>query len=320
MKSDTAIWVQNLRKEFGSFVAVDDISLEVPTGWVFGLLGPNGAGKTTTIRMLLGLLRPSAGQVRVLGLDPYTQRGRLRQLVGYMSQRFSLYDGLTVLENLRFYGQVYGLTSAALRKRVPEVLWLVGLEGRERELARNLAFGLKQRLALAAAIIHRPQVLFLDEPTAGVDPISRRAFWDLLYDLSTQGATIVVTTHYMDEAERCQSLALIDQGRVVASGSPHELRHAPEIGEVIEVYCEQPEEALVALQGLPGLQDVALHGGVVRVLSRAVEVDLPRVQEALSAAGLRTAEVAVVEPTLEEVFVACTRARPAAIRVMEAAE
>ena len=220
-----AVEAIDLTKRFGDFTAVDGVSFTVGRGTIFGFLGPNGAGKTTTIRMLLGLLRPTSGSATVLGFDIVKQTDEVKRRIGYMSQRFSLYDDLTVDENLNFYGRTYGVRGKDLRQRKAFVLEMAGLEGRERELTRNLSGGGTQRLALGTAIIHEPEMLFLDEPTAGVDPISRRAFWDLLYDLAEGGTTIMVTTHYMDEAEHCQKLAFIQRGKIVARGSPGDIKY-----------------------------------------------------------------------------------------------
>ncbi len=223
----------SLTKLFDSFVAVDHVTFSVRRGEIFGFLGPNGAGKTTTIRMLLGLLKPTSGTAAVLGFDIVRQTHEVKKRIGYMSQRFSLYDDLTVDENLNFYGRTYGVRGRRLQARKEFVLQMAGLNGREAELTRNLAGGWKQRLALGAAIIHEPEMLFLDEPTAGVDPISRRSFWHLLYDLAEEGTTIMVTTHYMDEAEHCQNLAFIQGGRIVAQGSPAVIKDTKMRGQVL---------------------------------------------------------------------------------------
>ena len=224
MTIEPAISVNNLSRYFGDFKAVDRVSFEVNRGEIFGFLGPNGAGKSTTIRMLTGLLLPTSGEGRVGGFDIIRENDRIKQSIGYMSQRFSLYEDLTAEENLTFFGGVYGLPAARLRERLTEVLRLVGLEDRRRQLTRTLALGLKQRLALASAMIHEPAILFLDEATSGVDPISRRKFWDLIYDMARGGVTILVTTHYMEEAEFCDRLVLIYQGRIIAQGTPRELK------------------------------------------------------------------------------------------------
>jgi ABC-2 type transport system ATP-binding protein len=247
----------DLSKRFGDFIAVDRVSFTVERGAIFGFLGPNGAGKTTTMRMLLGLLRPTSGVATVLGFDIVKQTGELKRHIGYMSQRFSLYDDLTVDENLNFYGRTYGVRGKQLRERKDFVLHMAGLEGRQRELTRNLSGGWKQRLALGTAIIHEPEMLFLDEPTAGVDPISRRAFWDLLYELAEGGTTIMVTTHYMDEAEHCQNLAFIQHGRIVAQGSPAEIKETKMRGQVLEIDCAQPEIAIPVLREMGVFEEVS---------------------------------------------------------------
>ena len=231
---------ENLTKRFGEFIAVDRVSFHIHPGEVFGWLGPNGAGKTTTIRMLLGLIRPSAGKLRVLGFDPVTQTKAMQAHVGYMSQLFTLYNDLTARENIRFYGKVYGLSRAALAERQREIIQMAGLEGREDTLTANLSGGWKQRLALGCAIVHNPRVVFLDEPTAGVDPISRREFWGLIYAMAKKGTTILVTTHYMDEAELCERVGFINQGRLVAVGTPDELKQTHMHGQVLEINTPEP--------------------------------------------------------------------------------
>ncbi len=223
---EIAVQVRDLRKQFGSFAAVDGISFEVRRGEIFGFLGPNGSGKTTTMRMLTGTVAPTSGNIEVLGIDAVRNAAAIRQRIGYMSQKFSLFEDMTVDENLRFYSGVYGLARADFAARRDEVVRLAGLEGRERELAANLSTGWKQRLALGAATLHNPELLFLDEPTSGVDPVARRRFWDLLYELSSSGVTLFVTTHYMDEATNCGRLALMYRGRVIADGSPRAVRAA----------------------------------------------------------------------------------------------
>ncbi len=303
----SAVQVQELSKRFGDFVAVDAISFAVPRGRIFGFLGPNGAGKTTTIRMLLGLLRPTAGRATVLGLDSERQADAIRQRIGYMSQKFSLYNDLTVEENLNFYGNVYGVRGARLRARKAAILAMAGLEGRQRALTGHLSGGWKQRLALGAALLHEPEMLFLDEPTAGVDPLSRRAFWDLLYDLAAGGVTILVTTHYMDEAEHCQALAFIQRGRLVASGSPQEIKETQMHGQVLEVRCAQPEAAVLALRA-PGLFDeVALYGAQIHVISADAAAQQALVAQTLAAAGVQVIAITPITPSLEDVFIASAR-------------
>ncbi|MBK9231554.1 MAG: ABC transporter ATP-binding protein [Anaerolineae bacterium] len=299
-----AVKVDQLSKRFGDFVAVDDISFEVPRGQIFGFLGPNGAGKTTTIRMLLGLLRPSAGSATVLGLDVQRQAETLRQRIGYMSQKFSLYNDLTVDENLNFYAGVYGVRGARLRQRKADILAMAGLVGRQRTLTRHLSGGWKQRLALGAAMLHEPEMLFLDEPTAGVDPLSRRTFWGLLYEQAAAGVTILVTTHYMDEAENCQALAFIQRGRLVASGSPQEIKETQMHSQVLEVTCDQPDAAVVALRRLGIFEEVALYGAQLHVITPDAAARQAVVTQTLTAAGVHVLALAVIPPSLEDVFIA----------------
>jgi ABC-2 type transport system ATP-binding protein len=296
-----------LTKQFDSFTAVDHVSFVVPKGQIFGFLGPNGAGKTTTIRMLLGLLNPTSGTATVLGYDVTRQADEVRRRIGYMSQKFSLYNDLTVGENLNFYAGTYGVRGARLRERKQFVLHMAGLEGREGVLTKNLAGGWKQRLALGAAILHEPQMLFLDEPTAGVDPISRRGFWNLLYELAEGGTTILVTTHYMDEAEQCEYLAFIQRGRLVAQGSPQEIKANHMVGQVLEIACDRPDAASQALRDLGVFEEVALYGALIHVVTVAPDAHQPRVVEALQQAGIAVASVDRIAPSLEDVFIASAR-------------
>ncbi|MFQ6058928.1 MAG: ATP-binding cassette domain-containing protein [Anaerolineae bacterium] len=298
-----AVVVENLTKKFGDFTAVNGISFTIERGEIFGFLGPNGAGKTTTIRMLLGLLRPTAGTARVLGYDIVRESEEIRRRIGYMSQRFTLYNDLTVSENLDFYGRTYGVSGRRLQKRKAFILEMAGLKGRERELTRNLAGGWKQRLALGTAIIHEPEMLFLDEPTAGVDPISRREFWDLLYRLAEEGTTIFVTTHYMDEAENCHNLAFIHNGVIVAQGTPQEIKETRMRGQVLEIDCDQPDVAVRALRELGLFDEVALYGAQVHVVSQDVEAQQSLITEALNKKGVKIASLEVIFPSLEDVFV-----------------
>jgi ABC-2 type transport system ATP-binding protein len=276
-------------------------------GEIFGFLGPNGAGKTTTIRMLLGLLRPTAGRASVLGFDVVRQSEDVRKHIGYMSQRFSLYQDLTVSENLDFYGRTYGVRGKRLRQRKRFVIEMAGLQGRERELTRNLAGGWKQRLALGAAILHEPEMLFLDEPTAGVDPISRRAFWDLLYELAEEGTTILVTTHYMDEAEHCQDLAFIHSGRIVARGAPEQIKLDKMRGQVLEIDCAQADKAITVLRKMNLFEEVALYGALIHVVAEGVEQYKPRIERDLADAGVLVRAMDVIAPSLEDVFISSVR-------------
>jgi ABC-2 type transport system ATP-binding protein len=302
-----AVEAVELTKKFGDFTAVDRVSFTIDRGMIFGFLGPNGAGKTTTIRMLLGLLKPTSGAATVLGFDIVKQTDEIKRRIGYMSQRFSLYDDLTVDENLNFYGRTYGVRGKRLRARKAFVLEMAGLVGRERELTRNLSGGWKQRLALGTAIIHEPEMLFLDEPTAGVDPISRRAFWDLLYDLAEEGTTIMVTTHYMDEAEHCQGLAFIQHGRIVAYGSPLGIKETEMRGQVLEIDCNQPELAIPALREMGAFEEVALYGALIHAVAADVEVLKPQIEQKLAAAGVQLRSMDVIAPSLEDVFISSVR-------------
>ncbi|NIP57625.1 MAG: ATP-binding cassette domain-containing protein, partial [Gemmatimonadetes bacterium] len=254
-----AIEVEGLTRRFGDFVAVDGLSFQVARGEVFGFLGPNGSGKSTTIRMLTGILPPSSGRARIAGLDVGTERRRIRPRVGYMSQRFSLYGDLTAGENLEFFAGAYGVPRREADARTARVLEAVGLEGREGVMTSALSGGWKQRLALAAAILHEPEILFLDEPTSGVDPVSRRQFWDLIFELAGRGVTVLVTTHYMDEAERCERVALLNAGRLVGLGSPEALRRSV-AGRMVEMEVDRPVAALRVLHGLPEVRQATLQG------------------------------------------------------------
>lgn len=304
LQSSDAIIATNLTRRFGRFTAVDQVTFNVQRGEIFGFLGPNGSGKTTTIRMLLGLLRPSSGHATVLGHDIVHHADALRMNVGYVSQRFSLYPDLTVSENINFYGRAYNVWSDRLTQRRRTVLDLVGLEGRERQLTASLAGGFKQRLALATAILHEPPLLFLDEPTAGVDPISRRDFWRLLYTLAAKGTTIFVTTHYMDEAEQCHRLAFIHDGCLVAIGSPSEIKEKQMHGLVVEIECDAPARALEILRRLDHLEEVALYGSLIHVVSQDLTRHEPLIRSALEDAGITVCHTMVIPPSLEDVFIA----------------
>lgn len=309
MPADTnhAIVATDLTRRFGKFTAVDKVSFQVGQGEIFGFLGPNGSGKTTTIRMLLGLLRPTRGTATVLGYDIVHHADALRRSVGYVSQRFSLYPDLTVIENINFYGRAYEVWGKRLTERRQAVLALAGLEGTERQLTTNLAGGFKQRLALATAILHEPPLLFLDEPTAGVDPISRRDFWRLLYGLAARGTTIFVTTHYMDEAEQCHRLAFIHDGRLVASGTPSEIKEKQMRGRVVEIDCDTPGKALELLRKLDHLDEVALYGSLIHVVSDDLGTQEPIIRAALENAGIAVSSMTVIPPSLEDVFIARAR-------------
>ncbi|KAF0106969.1 MAG: putative ABC transporter ATP-binding protein [Anaerolineaceae bacterium] len=301
--TDPVVLTENLTRRFGDFTAVDHVSFQVNAGEIVGYLGPNGCGKTTTIRMLLGLLEPTEGRASVLGFDAFRQSEEVRVRSGYMSQKFALYDDLTVLENLTFYGGVYGLRD---RKQVDETLALVGLTGHERDLARELSAGWRQRLALAIALVHRPQLLFLDEPTSGVDPTARRAFWDLIYELAQGGVTALVTTHYMDEAEYCGRVGIMRDGKLLAMDTPAALKTSVIPGEVWEVYAEPLEAALTALARTDGVLRVGLAGDHLRVIARA-GLGAEALARAAQATGPRPARAERGEPTLEDVFLSLAK-------------
>jgi ABC-2 type transport system ATP-binding protein len=307
-----AIRAHGLTRRFGHLVAVDHVDLDVPRGSVYGFLGPNGSGKSTTIRMLCGLLTPTAGDIEVLGLRIPEQAEALRRRIGYMTQKFSLFDDLTVRENLEFLAVVQGVPKSRAKARVDALVAEFDFDDRQRQLAGTLSGGQKQRLALAGAIVHEPELLFLDEPTSAVDPESRRDFWDKLFALADAGTTLLVSTHYMDEAERCHRLAILDLGRLVASGTPAELTGAL-AGRTFEVRAAQPRQAHDALHGTRGVLGVAQIGNSVRVLAAGGEDAgdggargvAARLRDALAAAGVQ-AEVAAIAPNLEDVFVAAT--------------
>jgi len=311
---DAPIVVENLTKRFGDFTAVDDVTFRVRPGEVYGWLGPNGAGKTTTIRMLLGLLKPTAGRCHVLGYNSTTQTKAMQAHVGYMSQLFTLYNDLTAVENIRFYGQAYGLNRRQLRRRRGEIIEMAGLQRREHELTANLSGGWKQRLALGCAIVHNPKVLFLDEPTAGVDPISRREFWELIYLMARQGVTILVTTHYMDEAELCQRVGFISQGRLVALDTPDQLKQTQMRGQVLEIDCDQSQGAMPVLQAamrsgeLP-FDEVALYGAQIHVVVPDAQAFREPVRALLEREGVRVKGIEWIAPTLEDVFISAVRPR-----------
>ena len=300
--TESVIVVENLTRRFGEFVAVDHINFEVKPGEVIGYLGPNGSGKTTTIRMLLGLLKPSDGKATVLGYDVFKQSEEIRARVGYMSQKFAIYDDLTTLENLTFYGGVYGINDKA---RIQHTLELVGLNGHENTLTRDMSTGWRQRLSLGIALVHEPKLLFLDEPTSGVDPTARRAFWDLIYELAEGGVTILVTTHYMDEAEYCERVAVMRDGKLLAMDTPTNLKKSIITGDVWEAYVHPLERGMDILSAMPGVDRVGLAGDHLRVISSQVEKDA--MQSLLSREGLSVEKIERGEPTLEDVFLALAR-------------
>jgi len=290
--------VENLTRRFGDFVAVDHISFEINPGEIVGYLGPNGSGKTTTIRMLLGLLAPSEGSASVLGFDSFRQTEEVRKRVGYMSQKFAIYDDLTVWENLQFYGGVYGITD---RARINETLAHLGLSGHERSLTRDLSVGWRQRLALGIALVHSPRLLFLDEPTSGVDPTARRTFWDLIYDLAADGVTVLVTTHYMDEAEYCGRVAIMRDGKLLAMDTPLALKESIVPGDVWEIYSEPLLDTLNILTAAAGTVRVTLAGDHLRAIVRHGMQDRD-LKEILEQGGVQITSLQRGEPSLEDVF------------------
>lgn len=296
-----AIVVDGVEKRFGEFRAVDGVSFQVEQGAVFGLLGANGAGKSTLIRILCGLLGPSAGAARVAGYDVLTETEQVKSRIGYMSQRFSLYEDLTVLENIRFFGGMYGLSASRLKTAEDRALELSGLQEEGNRLTGELSGGWKQRLALACAILHEPAVVFLDEPTGGVDPVSRRRFWEIIDGLAAAGHTILVTTHYLDEAEYCNSIVLMHAGKIVARGSPSELKAQNITGPVLEVETPATVDALRALSGQPWVQEATVFGTFLHVCV-ASEEDIPRIAETLASASIPVRRVEPIRPSLEDVF------------------
>jgi ABC-2 type transport system ATP-binding protein len=322
MNKEWAVEIEDLVKTFGSFTAVDHISLKVGKGEIFGFLGPNGAGKSTTIRMLCGILLPTAGKGKVGGFDIFREPEKIKENIGYMSQKFSLYDDLTVEENLDFFSGIYRLSKKNRKERKEWALQMAGLQDRRESLTRNLAGGWKQRLALGCAILHEPSILFLDEPTSGVDPLSRRSFWDLIYEMAGRGVTVFVTTHYMDEAEYCARLALIDQGKMIALGTPAELktRYMPEA--VWEIQADPLPKALEVLKKGTGesarslvqtqkslLYEVAVFGNTLHLITRREEDLSTFVPALLASQGIATSRLERIEPSLEDVFVSLIEAQ-----------
>ncbi|MBZ5603302.1 MAG: ABC transporter ATP-binding protein [Acidobacteriia bacterium] len=298
-----AVHLDKLVKRFGDFVAVDNVSIDVAQGEIFGFLGPNGAGKSTTIRILCGLLAPTSGSATVGGFDVSTQPEDIKKNIGYMSQKFSLYDDLTVQENIEFFGGIYGVSDEKLPERRDYVLKMAGLEGKRSALTRELSGGWKQRLALGCAILHEPPILFLDEPTSGVDPIARRNFWHLIYELSGAGHTVFVTTHYMDEAEYCHRVALMYGGRVIALGSPAELKTSLGAGHLLNLESSNLLGAMAALENKPGILDVAVFGGGLHVKVDDPGAAIPAIYKILQDAGIHVMTLDSITPSMEDVFV-----------------
>jgi ABC-2 type transport system ATP-binding protein len=300
---EPVVITENLTRRFGNFTAVDHVNFRVNAGEIVGYLGPNGSGKTTTIRMLLGLYEPSEGRATVLGYDAFRESEEVRSRAGYMSQKFSLYDDLTVRENLTFYGGVYGIHD---KRRIKDTLAQVGLEGHDSELAKGLSAGWRQRLALGIALVHRPNLLFLDEPTSGVDPSARRSFWDLIYALAAGGVTVLVTTHYMDEAEYCGRVGMMRDGKLLALDTPAALKKQVIPGEVWEVYAEPLERALNACDSCEGVLRVGLAGDHLRMITEK-GTSASNLVAGLESGGLRVSRVERGEPTLEDVFLSLAK-------------
>lgn len=298
-----AVEAEGLTRTFGSFVAVDNMTFKVRKGEIFGFLGPNGAGKSTTIRMLCGLLAPTSGNAIVGGFDVGKDPDSVKTNIGYMSQRFSLYEDLTVEENINFYGGIYGLEGNRLDDRKRWAIDMAGLSGKEKSLTRTLSGGWKQRLALGCAILHEPPIVFLDEPTGGVDPVSRRHFWDLIYGLSNAGVTVFVTTHYLDEAEHCNTIGLVYAGRLIAMGSPNELKHTLGRYKIFEVHCEKPVEAMEFLQGQPWVIETSIFGSAFHVSTSGLSGGEARVREELARQDITVTRIQSILPSLEDVFI-----------------
>ena len=298
-----AVIAENLTKTFDSFVAVDSMSFKVRKGEIFGFLGPNGAGKSTTIRMLCGLLAPTSGRATVGGFDLGTQSEIIKENIGYMSQKFSLYDDLTVEQNINFYGGIYGLEGNHLRQRKAWAVDMAGLRGKENVLTKTLSGGWKQRLALGCAVLHEPPIVFLDEPTGGVDPVSRRDFWDLIYSLSERGVTIFVTTHYLDEAEHCNTIGLVYTGKLIALGSPMELKEQLKRYAIYEVVSGNVVDAMELLQKEPWAVETSIFGSAFHISADAAIASEDLIRSSLAARGIRIDRIQRIAPSLEDVFI-----------------
>ncbi len=302
-----AIETFDLTRQFGSFTAVDKINFYIPKGEIFGLLGPNGAGKTTTIRMLCGIISPSSGNGTVLGFDIQKESEEIKKNIGYMSQKFSLYDDLTALENLNFYASIYGVPKSDRRKRIQDLIDQSGLRGVENELTSSLSGAWRQRLALACAIAHKPPMLFLDEATAGVDPVSRREFWDLIYEMASEGTSILATTHYMDEAEYCNTIGMMYKGKMIALASPDHLKEDMP-GVLVQMTCDKPLQAEEIAEKYQGVIEAAVHGIQVHI-TLDQEKSLSGLTRVLSNAGIDIEDVETIQPSLEDVFINMVESR-----------
>jgi ABC-type multidrug transport system ATPase subunit len=309
MSAEPMIECDGLTRRFGNFTAVDHVTFSVAKGSIFGFLGPNGSGKSTVIRMLCGILAPSDGRARIAGLDVARESDKLKGKLGYMSQKFSLYDELTVTENLFFYGRLYGMRGAELKSRVDELLALTHLEPYVERRALLLSGGWRQRLAMACAIIHKPTVLFLDEPTAGIDPVARRELWDLLFEFASQGVTLFVTTHYMDEAERCSNVGYIHMSKLIVCGEPDDLKHLPEVNppgtKRLDVNCDHVTAGLQAVRQMRGVRAATIFGQSMHLLLDE-SVSEQALRERLASGGIREADIRPIAASLEDVFVTLT--------------
>ncbi|MHB1194427.1 MAG: ABC transporter ATP-binding protein [Longimicrobiales bacterium] len=304
--------VRELTRRFGDFTAVDALTFDVRPGEIFGFLGPNGAGKTTTIKMLTGLLPPTSGEGWVAGFDIRRERPDIKRSIGYMSQRFSLYTDLTVDENVELFAGLYGVSGERYRQRRAWILKMAELEGAERKLTEDLPLGWKQRLALGCALVHEPPILFLDEPTSGVDPVARRRFWDLINDMAAAGTTVFVSTHYMEEAEYCDRLALMNRGRLIALDTPRALRQRV-VEPILLVRADDAPQAMEALAHVPGVSERAMFGRSLHVTVADADAGEAAVRQALEAAGRTVTDIHLIEPSLEDVFVSLVRAEGGAV-------
>ena len=306
--TEYAVKVNNLEKRYGDFKAVNKVSFQVKRGEIFGFLGPNGAGKSTTIRMLCGLIIPTAGEANILGFDVFKEAEKIKEHIGYMSQKFSLYEDLTVEENIDFYSGIYQIPKAEKKDRKEWVIRMSGLEEYRNSLTSVLAGGWRQRLALGCALLHKPPVVILDEPTSGVDPISRRKFWDLIYELAAEGVTIFVTTHYMDEAEYCDRLAMIYQGELVATGTPDEMKIRYMSKEILNLECSDPYNMLKVVKEIPEIKEAALFGRGLHLSVQSAQQAIPIVVKALTEQKIPYTSLNRIKPSLEDVFVSIIEA------------
>jgi ABC-2 type transport system ATP-binding protein len=306
--NNVAIEADHLTRRFGKFTAVDEISFSLPYGSIFGFLGANGAGKSTTIRMLCGILAPTSGTGHVAGFDVRTQPEQIKTAIGYVSQRFSLYSDLTVTENLTFYGQIYGLKDSELNNRIEEIVKLTGLDKHRHQLASELSGGWKQKLAIANAFLHKPKIIFLDEPTAGIDPLSRRSIWELLYQLADSGVALFVTTHYMEEAERCNTIAFISRGKILKIGAPADLRQEIQ-GKILQVECIPLMKASTIFSKLEGVQGLTVYGTTLNMNVADLEKAKQLITQAAQKEGIHITSMKAVPPTLEDVFSLLDRER-----------